>query len=200
MPLTIEYYAAMTSPWTYLGHDRICKLAQQYNAAIQFKPADFGVIFEKTGGLPLGKRSPERQKYRLQELARWREELNVKLELEPKFFPVSPAKASLLCIQASQEGSPNLELSGAIMKAAWAEDRDISDDATLIDIANSVGLNGAQLLKGSSNDANIAHFKQNTQEAIAKGAFGAPTYIIGEDIFWGQDRLLFVEKKLKQEA
>lgn len=200
MSLIIEYYASMTSPWTYLGHGRICKLALEYNAIIEFKPADFGAIFEKTGGLPLGKRSPERRKYRFQELNRWRDELKVELKLEPKFFPAPAAKASLLCIQASQNGFPVLELAGAIMKATWAEERDISDDATLIEIANSVGLSGAQLLKDSSNDSNTILYEQNTQEAITKGVFGAPTYIIGEDIFWGQDRLLFVEKKLKQEA
>lgn len=200
MSAIIEYYAALISPWTYMGHDRICKLAHKYNATIKFMPADFGVIFEKTGGLPLGKRSPERRKYRFQELNRWREELQIDLVLEPKFFPVSVTKASLLCIQASQNGQPVLDLAGAIMRAAWAEDRDISDDTTLIDIANSIGLNGAQLLEDSANESNAAIYEKNTHEAIAKGAFGAPTYIIGDDIYWGQDRLFFVEKKLQQEA
>lgn len=197
MPITIEYYAHLASPWTYLGHDRICQLAKKYQAKILFKPFEVGKVFQNTGGLPLAKRAPERQNYRLQELDRWRKELKLDLNSHPKYFPVLQTDAAIMCLAADNEGQDILPFAGALMRAVWAEERDISDHDTLIDIANSAGLNGSKLLDRREDPKLLALYENYTDEAIAKGVFGAPSYVIGEKIFWGQDRLMFVEKILQ---
>ncbi|MEH6404003.1 MAG: 2-hydroxychromene-2-carboxylate isomerase [Sneathiella sp.] len=198
MTITIDYYASIPSPWTYFGHARLCELAKKYNAKINFKPGDFGTVFSKTGGLPLAKRAPERQKYRFQELKRWREELNIDLELNPKYFPVDPTTASYMTILAGSQDLDVLTLSGAFMRAVWAENQDISNDETLVKIANDIGFDGRALLENCTASSIKSIYEGNTQEAIDRGVFGAPSYVIDDEIFWGQDRLMFVEKRLKE--
>ena len=85
----------------------------------------------------------------------------------------------------------------AIFHAAWAEDRDINDDAVLVELAGSVGLDGAALVAGTKDDAVKAQLKVATDEAVKLGLFGAPTFMVGDLLFWGQDRLAFVEKALQ---
>ncbi|MBL4906445.1 MAG: 2-hydroxychromene-2-carboxylate isomerase [Sneathiella sp.] len=200
MPLTITYYAGISSPWTYLGHERICQLAKKYNAILHFKPIEFGTVFGKTGGLPLAKRAPERQNYRFVELDRWRKELAIDLNPRPEYFPVAPDRAALMCILVEQEGHNELALAGAFMRAVWAEDRNVADDNTLVEITNQAGFDGKRLLNASDSPELRSLYESYTNEAVEQGVFGAPSYVIGEEIFWGQDRLMFVEKKLKQES
>ncbi len=198
MSLTIDYYAGLSSPWTYLGHDRLCAYAEQAGATVNFIPVDFNTVFDKTGGLPLPKRSPQRQQYRYQELKRWRKELNMPLNLDPKFFPVPHTKPALICLLLQNEGSTPLPLAGAYMKAVWANEEDITEDQTIIRIANEQGLDGRRLFEESQHPDITSQYEQNTADAVKKGIFGAPSYVIGDEIFWGQDRLMFVEQKLKE--
>jgi len=201
MPITIDYYATLISPWAYLGHSRLCKLAEAYGATLNFKPADYGAIFNATGGLPLAKRPPARQQYRLQELKRWRDDLGIPLNLHPEFFPVPHDTASRMCLAAADETTgDDLRLAGAFLAAVWTHDQDISNTETLVQIANRHGLNGLELLAKAAQPKFVEKYKANTDEAIAAGVFGAPSYVIGDDIFWGQDRLSFVEQILKAEA
>jgi 2-hydroxychromene-2-carboxylate isomerase len=86
---TITYYAMPISPWTYLGHQRFCDMAAKAGAAVELKMMDLGQVFSVSGGLPLGQRSAQRQAYRLQELARWRDALKLPLTVHPKFFPAN---------------------------------------------------------------------------------------------------------------
>lgn len=200
MSLIIDYYTTIASPWAYLGHERLCHLAQKYQATINFKPVDFGFVFSKTGGLPLAKRSTQRQQYRFQELERWRDEIGIELNLRPKHFPVVPIKATLMCLKADKEGVDLLPVVYAFMRAIWAEEKDITDDTTLIEIASKLGLDGKTLLGNSNTPELLSLCESYTNEALERGVFGAPSYVIDDENFWGQDRLMFVEKKLKQEA
>ncbi len=200
MSLTIDYYASLSSPWTYLGHARLGILAQKYQARINLKPVEFGAVFGATGGLPLAKRAPERQNYRFQELERWRKELDIDLNLRPKFFPVLPTIASLMCLYAEQEGLDSMKFAGAVLRAVWSEEKDISDETTVIGIADSCGFDGSTLLQRSNTSEITARYDSYAKEAIARGVFGAPSYVINDEIFWGQDRLIFVEKKLREES
>ncbi len=200
MSLIIDYYSTIASPWAYLGHERLCSLAQKYQATINFKPVDFGLVFSKTGGLPLAKRSIQRQQYRFQELERWRDEIGIELNLRPKYFPVVPTKATLISLQAAKEGLDPLPIAHAFMRAIWAEDKDITDETTLTDITSNLGLDGKRLLECCDTPDLLTLCGSYTNEALKRGVFGAPSYVIEDEIFWGQDRLMFVEKKLKQEA
>jgi len=194
----IEYYGGLSSPWTYLGHQRLIEIAQSTNTQIHFKLVDLPKVFSQTGGLPLDKRPPARRAYRMQELIRWREETGVPLHLEPKYFPVPHTKAALTVIAAQSEGDSGLDLGLAYMQAVWVNDLNIDDTDTVVKIASDAGFEGKRLFEKGHSDDIIAIYDKYTDEAITKGVFGAPTYIIGDNVYWGQDRLGFVEKKLKE--
>ena len=101
---TIVYYMAPQSPWTWLGHDRMIAIARKHGARIDLRPADLNRVFPVSGGLPLAKRAPQRQAYRLVELPRWSAFTGVPLNLHPKFFPVAGDDASKLIIAATEIG------------------------------------------------------------------------------------------------
>ena len=186
----VDYYLAPTSPWTYLGHERFAQIAKRRGAAVAVKPVDFGVIFPQSGGLPLGKRAPQRQAYRLMELARWRDFLGVPLNLQPKFFPADPLPAACLICVAPQGNQ--MAIAGDFLRAVWAEERNIADSGVLAEIAARHGIADAAdaIARGK------AIFDSNTQEALARQVFGAPTFACGEELFWGQDRLDFLDRAL----
>lgn len=195
MSKTIQYYLAPHSPWTYLGHDRFVALAKAAGAQVEIKPFDVGKVFAASGGLPLAKRAPQRQAYRLLELARWSELLQLKLNPQPTFFPIPPEAAAKLIIAArtSLGGDAALEVAGAIMRALWADDKNIADDDTLAQIANGCGFDGRMLVKSSQTAGVQEQYERNTDDAMAANVFGAPWYVVDGEAFWGQDRLDFVE-------
>ena len=198
MSVLIEYFGGLSSPWTYLGHQRLVQIAEEAGANIEFKLVDLPKVFSQTGGLPLDKRPPARRAYRMQELIRWREATGLPLHLEPKFFPVPHTKAALTVIAAQSEGDNGLDLGLAYMQAVWMHNLDINDTDTVIKVATDRGFEGKRLFEKGHSKEILDQYDTYTDQAIEKGVFGAPTYIIGDDIYWGQDRLDFVEKKLKR--
>jgi 2-hydroxychromene-2-carboxylate isomerase len=123
--------------------------------------------------------------------------LGTPLTLEPAFYPVDREPASRLLVAA--RGLPRdvqLELSHSILRAIWQEDRNIADRATLEAIARDLGLDGAQLLRRADEPASLAAYQAGTDDAIAAQVFGAPTWVVDGERFWGQDRLDFLEEKL----
>ena len=193
----IDYFFSLQSPWTYLGHQRLLDLAAQQRAEIYPWPVDFGKIFPATGGLPLPKRSPQRQAYRLMELRRWRDHLAISLNLQPRFFPCDEKLAARFVV-AVREQNPRaaLEVAGAILRAVWAEEHDISDPDTLHALASALDLDADPLLE-RARQAEIAQIiAQDSDAAIARGVFGAPMYAFQDELFWGQDRLDFLERAL----
>ncbi len=199
MAKIIDYYFSPVSPWTYMGHERFASMANKHGASVNVKPMDLGKIFPVSGGVPVKQRAPQRQAYRFMELRRWREFLNVPLTLEPKFFPV-PADAAcvLICAAAKKHGTDAaMKLAFACLRACWKEERNVGDDATLDQIVREQSLDPASL-RAMQADAR-ADYDRYTQEAIERGVFGAPSFVIGDEIFWGQDRLEFVERALRRE-
>jgi len=190
----IEYYLSLNSPWTYLGHDRFMEIAARAGAGVRLIPVDFSVIFPQTGGLPVSKRSPQRQAYRLQELARWRDYLGIPLNLHPAHWPANDTLATGLVMAARDDGLDAARLAGAFMRAVWAEERDIGDEATALAIVAEQGIDPAPLRPRV--EACIAKRDEDSIAAMERGVFGAPCYVIGDQVFWGQDRLDFVERAL----
>lgn len=190
MAKTLDYYLTPTSPWTYLGHDRVAQIAQRHGASVAVKPVDFGVIFPQSGGLPLAKRAPQRQAYRLAELARWREFLGVPLNIHPKYFPADPAQAACL-ICAAPEGK-RLAMAGDFLRAVWAEEKNIADAGVVAEFAARHGIADAVAAVARGK----ALYESNTQEALARQVFGAPTYAYQNELFWGQDRIDFLERAM----
>ena len=199
MGTTIDYYFAPQSPWSYLGHQRLLDLAAAHGAGIRLHVTDLGQVFPASGGLPLAKRAPQRQAYRLVELERFSRWLGVPLHVQPKFFPVPADDAARLILAADIEDGTDaaLRLAGAVMRAVWAEERNIADPATLGALLAEQGLPAARL-GDLQAPAVQARYETDTQRAIDAGVFGAPSYVIDGEIFWGQDRLDFVERRLEQ--
>ena len=146
MARMVDYYFALVSPWSYLGHDRLVALCAKHGAAVNVNPVDLSRIFPVSGGLPLAKRAPQRQSYRLVELARWREHLGMPLNLQPKFAASGGDLGARWILAAHERGAGQaLRLAGALMRARWAEERDIADPATLAGIAAADGQDAGAL-------------------------------------------------------
>ena len=197
MPHTIDYYFAPQSPWAYLGHARFADLLRASRRAVRVLPVDFGRVFPASGGLPLPKRAPQRQAYRLLELRRFSAHLGMPLTVQPKFFPVDANPAGLLitAVQAQDGGEAAMRLAGAVFAACWHEERDIASLATLAELLDEVDL-PAERLAAVREPLTQARYDAHTQAAIDLGVFGAPTYVVDGELFWGQDRLEFVARKL----
>jgi 2-hydroxychromene-2-carboxylate isomerase len=191
-----EYFFAPHSPFAYLGHARFVALAKQYDVQVMLKPFDLSKIFGQSGGLPLAKRAPQRQAYRLKELERWSKFLGLPMNLQPTYFPVQSDVAARLIIATQLAHGTNaaLELTGAVMRAIWEEEKNIADTDTLLAIANGLGHDGASLLKSSETASVQAEFDRFSEEATTANVFGAPWFIVDGEGYWGQDRLDFVER------
>lgn len=199
MERVVDYYFTPASPWSYLGHERFRAIAARHGAAVVVKPIDLGEVFPVSGGLPLPKRAPQRQAYRLVELRRWRDYLGIPINVQPRFGASSIEAASYWIIAALEDGAESaLDLSGAVMRARWAEERDIADKATLAEIARSVDLDPVQLEARAASPATAERYAALTREAIDRSVFGAPTYVYRDEPFWGQDRLDFLDRALAQ--
>ena len=189
------------SPWTFLGHKRINKIALENNYELIIMPVNYGEVFPATGGLPVNKRSIQRQKYRLQELARWSEFLKVKLNTEPKFFPSRSLLPSLAIISAKLLKYENvMDIAYRIMEALWVKELDIDDEKTLKSVISKLTPSAEELIDFSKQEKVSNEIKKNTEKALKSSVFGAPTYIIDEEVFWGQDRLDFVERYIKRQS
>ena len=196
--MDIQYYFTPVSPWTYLGHERFRAIAKAASARVEVLPVDYGAIFPISGGLPLAKRAPQRQAYRLVELKRFSDWLKVPLNLQPKFFPADAGPAARLLIVTQNAAGPQaaMTLAGAMMSAVWAEERNIAARDTLAALLEENTLATALLAESEAPEA-AARFEANTKRAIDGGIFGAPSYVVDGEMFWGQDRLEFLERRLK---
>lgn len=197
MPKLVDYYFTPVSPYVYLGHQRFVDIARRHGAMIAVKPVDLGRIFPASGGLPLARRAPQRQAYRLVELKRWARHLATPINLHPAHFPVSGDLASKWILAASEHGvDAALSFAGAAGRAVWVDERNIADRETLATIAASQLLDAASLSARADSPDIAARYDLLTQEAIDRGVFGAPTFVCDGEMYWGQDRLDFLDRAL----
>jgi 2-hydroxychromene-2-carboxylate isomerase len=198
VPLTVDYYFAPQSPFTYLGHRRFAEIVRSAGARVNVLPVDLGgKVFPISGGLPLAKRAPQRLAYRLVELRRFSEFLGQPINLAPKFFPVSGDDASRLIIAVDMNDGADaaMALTEAILRAVWVHDRNIADARDLAGLLAELRL-PERRLDDSHAAAMHERYDAHTQRAIDAGVFGAPSYVIDGEIFWGQDRLDFVQRRM----
>ncbi|MCQ0970779.1 2-hydroxychromene-2-carboxylate isomerase [Paracoccus sp. TK19116] len=193
----IDYYLATLSPWCYLAGDRLEQLAAKHGATLTYKPIDPLVLFDRTGGTRPAERHANRVEYRAQDLTRWAKELDIPFNLNPAFMQVNGAPSSYAIIAAQDAGGGDVgKLVQAILRARWAEDRDISDDAVLRDCLSASGFDPGLVDSGLLLGAET--YARNLDQAVAAGVFGVPFYIVRESDqrFWGQDRLDFLDGHL----
>lgn len=191
----IDYYFTVLSPFTYLAGDQLERIAARHGATISYKPCDLMRIFAETGGVPPGKRHPSRQAYRLQELKRISARAGLPLNLKPAHWPTDFAPATRAILAADAVGGGDVgAVCRAVLAACWAEDRDIAQAPVVADCLRAGGFDADAVDASAADmDARIAAL---TDEAIARGVFGAPTYVVGDQVFWGQDRLDYLDEHL----
>ncbi|WP_282607343.1 2-hydroxychromene-2-carboxylate isomerase [Pelagibius sp. Alg239-R121] len=194
--MQIDYYLSLISPYCYLGGEQLADIAKKHGATVNVKPIDLSQVFPKTGGLPLAKRAPERQAYRFVELARWSKHLAMPLNLKPRFFPAAEGVAARMVLAMSKTGGDSLRLANAFGRAVWAEERDIADSQCLLDVARDCDLDGTALLEAAARTELEVQIEALTREAVERGVFGVPSYQFNGELFWGQDRLSFLDRAL----
>ncbi|MEP1585935.1 MAG: 2-hydroxychromene-2-carboxylate isomerase [Tateyamaria sp.] len=185
----IDYYFATLSPYTYLAGTRFEAVAKKHGATVTYKPLDIMALFSRTGGTPPKDRHPNRVEYRAQELVRQGKKLDMAFNLKPAHWPTNAAPSSYAIIAAQNAGGGDLgALVHAILRSVWAEEKDIAEDAVVKACLTEAGFDPSLADSGLLEGADT--YAANLEEAIDRGAFGAPFYIVdGGQRFWGQDKL-----------
>ena len=198
MSQVINYYHFLISPFSYLGMKQFDAMVSKHNLTVNYLPIAPMQVFSETGGVPPAKRHPSRQRLRMDELKRWSAHLNVPMNLTPAHFPADQTLGAQMVLAAGgATGNPDAgKLVNALLTAVWAEEKNIADEDTLIACADGVGLSGSALLVSAKDDQWVKAYASTTETAIETGVMGSPTYQLGEDLFWGQDRLDFLERAL----
>jgi len=179
-----------------MGHQRLLDMAAKYSATIDFVPLTLAKVFPVSGGVPLGKRAPQRQAYRMWELKRWPQALGMEINIEPKHFPVDDGPSAKIAVLVQRDGGDISALSLAFMRAVWQEERDITDGDTLAAITTECGFDGKALYEESLGEEAAALLEANCNRANEADVFGSPTYVVNGEPFWGQDRLDLLERVL----
>ena len=196
--MKVEYYYSVASPYAYLGVKKFQEIVKKYSLEVIEKPIDLvGTVFAETGGTPVPKRHPSRQKYRLVEIERFGNKLNININKQPKFFPpADPHKAALFTIASIKSGL-SIDFGKEVLTKLWSEEKDISQDSVLEEVCNKFKLNFNEIKTAANSEEIKSIYLSNSNDAIAHGVFGAPSFIMNNELFWGQDRLDFLEDKIK---
>jgi len=193
---TVEYYFSFISLWSYIGSAALQAMAERRDLEVVYKPVDLLAVFAATGGLPVKQRALARQAYRLVEMQRWRDLRGIPLVLHPKYYPADPSRGHRMLLAALRAEQPVGRFVHAALRAVWAEERNVEDHATLVELADASGLDGRALLAGS-DDAELGGAADAlTREAVGRKVFGAPFYFWRGEPFWGQDRLDLLESAI----
>jgi 2-hydroxychromene-2-carboxylate isomerase len=197
MARRVTCYFTTVSPWAYIGHEPFLEIAREHDLAIDWKPVSLGEIFPQTGGLPLAKRPPARQRYRMLELQRWREKRGLNFSLHPKNWPFDCALADRSVVAVVRSGKDAATYIGGVFKVAFEEERNCADETVLAEILSASGHDAPAILSAARSPEIEAAYKSNIAEALADGVFGSPTYVLHEELFWGQDRLELLQDAVR---
>lgn len=197
MPRQVDYYFSFQSPWAYIGHNVFRDVAKTYDLKVNYKPVVLVDLFSETGGLPLMKRHPVRQRYRMVELQRWRDKRGLKFHLQPANWPFNARLADGVVIAAIQAGVDPEPFMRRAFAAVWEGQLNLAEPAILMQLADQSGLSGKQLVERSGSDEISTAYEQNRQDALAADVFGSPVYVLDGEVFWGQDRIELLADALK---
>lgn len=194
MAATLEFFWELSSPYTYLAATQLDDLEQRTGAKVVWKPMLLGKVFEATGN-QMPARIPAKARYMGGDLKLWAQYYGVPIVVMPKVFPINSVAGARAAIAAEAQGQ-GPELSLALMQAYWGEGVDLSAPDAVLAVAQRAGLDVAALAAAMQSQEVKDQLRQNTDEAVARGAFGAPTFFVGEQMFWGNDRLPLIERAL----
>ena len=188
----VEFFFDLSSPYSYLAATQLPELARRTGAELAWRPMVLGAVF-KASGNDLPARSAQKARWMGQDIGRWAAHYGIPWQMS-SHFPLNTIKAMrLVLVDEAQAGTVAL----AAFRAMWAEDRNISEEAELVRIAEAAGLDATAALAAIEDVRIKDQLRANTDEAIGRGAFGAPTVFVDEQLFWGNDRLQFIEAALK---
>jgi 2-hydroxychromene-2-carboxylate isomerase len=196
MSRRIHYYFSLVSPWAYIGHRIFVGLARRHGAAIVYKPVPLTDVFAETGGLPLAKRHPARQAYRMVELQRWREKRKLAFHLQPEHWPFDADLANRAVVGLVATGADPAPFVQKAFDGVWENQQNLADEAVLAGILRATGFDPRSTLAIAGSDETGAAYERNRLEAIETGAFGSPSYVLDGEVFWGQDRLDLLDDAL----
>ncbi|GAB4066213.1 2-hydroxychromene-2-carboxylate isomerase [Ancylobacter sonchi] len=198
MSRSVDYFFSVVSPWAFIGHAAFTGVAQRHGLDVRYRPVQLGGLFAETGGLPLPKRHPARQRYRLVELQRWREARGLDLNLHPAHWPFDGALADRLVLAAAEAGHNAGPLVGRLMAGVWQRQENMADPAQLAAVLAELGLPAA-LLDAAATEATGALYEANRARAVEADVFGSPAYVLDGEVFWGQDRIDLLDAALSSE-
>lgn len=196
MSRTIDYFFSLHSPWAYLGHEPFMAIVARHGLSVNYKPVFLGNVFDQTGGLPLARRHPVRQAYRMFELQRWREKRGRSFVLKPKHVPFNPSLADRFVIGAVTLGHDPDAFLRLAFAAVWEKELNLAERETLVALAHEAGLDGSRLDEIACSTSTEAIYTLNVENAVSQGVFGSPAYVVDGEVFWGQDRLDLLDDML----
>jgi 2-hydroxychromene-2-carboxylate isomerase len=196
MSRRIDYYFSFQSPWAYIGNRPFSEIARRHGARIAYKPVLLGEVFAQTGGLPLAKRHPARQDYRLVDLQRWRARRGLSFHLWPKHWPFDADLANCVALAIVAAGADPADFAEKAFCGVWEGERDLADPAALAALLREAGLDAEAMLARARSDEIRAAYERNRLEAIEAAVFGSPAYVLDGEVFWGQDRLDLLDDAL----
>ena len=191
----IEFFFDCSSPWTYLAFHNIQPLAADLKEPIQWRPVLVGGIFNAVNPSVYAQRDkpvPAKAAYMLKDMQDWANEAGLKIIMPPRVFPVNSVKAMRGCLWLEPQGKL-LAFASAVFEAYWSREEDISQDAVLLKICQAIGVDGAEFLAGIAQPSIKEQLKSNTEEVIRRGGFGSPTLFLGDDMYFGNDRLALLK-------
>ncbi len=196
MSRRIDYYFSLVSPWAYIGQRIFVDIARRHGAAVVYKPVLLSEVFAETGGLPLAKRHPARQAYRMVELQRWREKRKLAFHLRPAHWPFDADLANRAVLALVATGADPAPFVVEVFDGVWEKQRNLADPAALAEALRETGFDPQGTLSNADSEETRAAYERNRVEAIAIGAFGSPCYVLDGEVFWGQDRLELLDDAL----
>ena len=196
MARQVDYFFALYSPWSFLGHKLLTEIATRHKLRLVYRPTPLIDLFSETGGKPLAERPESRQRYRWMELQRWRDKRGIALNLKPKYWPYPSTLADRCVIALNMiEHDPNTYVTLAY-KAVWEKDLNLADETIISSLLTASGLKAQDVIAAANSDMAHSIYRDNKQAAVAAGVFGAPSYVIDGEVFWGQDRLELLDDML----
>lgn len=201
--MKIEMYFDCSSPWSYLGFERIQPLAERFGLEVEWHPVLVGGIFNAVSpgiewNRSKGHMSPPKLVYHEKVMQDWADIAGLKITFPPAGHPINSVKAMRACLVVQPMGLL-VPFARACFKAYFGKDHSLAEDAVLLDICGQVGIDGPWLLRRIAEPETKAALRAEVDEAIERGAFGVPTiYLDRTDMYFGVDSLQLVEARLQR--
>ena len=183
MPRNVDYYFSLSSPWAYIGNAPFHEVARAHGLHVTYKPVALGEMFPETGGLPLPKRHPSRQRHRMYELQRWRERRGLSFNLKPKHWPVDAKLGDCVVLAVVEAGGDPNEFLKRAFPAIWEQELNLADTAVIADLLTQAGLKADAILARAASPEIVSRYAQDRQDAMDIGAFGSPSFVLDGEVF-----------------